>query len=305
MRLGSLASSFEQAIEADLRELEQSAVITRAPDCVVLKHGFLRSIPAFQRAEVLRRVWRRAGWPEASMSARRWRRLAALVQNDEIPRVEVGARVEVSTERSFLVLRRRPGPASSSAAADALEPIPLAVPGLTAVPWAGGAIDARLDPGPETARGETIDLERVSLPLFVRTAAAGDRFEPLGMGGQSMPLADFFRGRHVRRADRTPRPLVCDQNGIIWVVGHRISDRVKMGEKTRRSWAEWRDCVLAGCELRGRRWHEQTFDATMRKLIETRARGMAPYLAHPRFDPSTVLVIDFNLSTINPRLGSC
>ena len=30
---------------------------------------FLRSIPPFVRAEVLRRVWRRAGWPEASMSA--------------------------------------------------------------------------------------------------------------------------------------------------------------------------------------------------------------------------------------------
>ena len=119
VRLGSLASSLEKAIEADLRAMERSAVIAHAPDCVVLKHGFLRSIPAFQRAEVLRRVWRKAGWPEASMSARRWRRLAALVQNDEIPRVEVGARVEVSTERFFLVLRRRPAPASSSAAADA------------------------------------------------------------------------------------------------------------------------------------------------------------------------------------------
>ena len=107
-------------IEADLRELENGRWFSpQAPDCVVLKHGFLRSIPAFQRAEVLRRVWRNAGWPEASMSARRWRRLAALVQNKEIPRVEVGARVEVSTEQFFLVLRRRPAPASSSAATGA------------------------------------------------------------------------------------------------------------------------------------------------------------------------------------------
>jgi tRNA(Ile)-lysidine synthase len=27
--------------------------------------------------------------------------------------------------------------------------------------------------------------------------------------------------------------LVCDQIGIIWVVGHRIADRVKVSEKTR------------------------------------------------------------------------
>jgi tRNA(Ile)-lysidine synthase len=235
VRLGSLASSFERAIEADLSEVERSAVLTHAPDCVVLKHGFLRSVPAFQRAEVLRRVWRKAGWPEASMSARRWRRLAALVQNDEIARVEVGARVEVSTVHSFVILRRRPAPASVSAAIDTLDPINLVLPGLTDVYWGDGAIDTRLDPGPEMARGETIDLDQVSLPLVVRAPATGDRFEPLGMGGQSMPLADFFRGRHVRRADRNRVPLVCDQKGIIWVVGHRISDGVKVGEQTRRT----------------------------------------------------------------------
>ncbi len=247
VRLGSLASSFERAIEADLRELEKSVVITRAQDCVVLKHGILRSIPAFQRAEVLRRVWRRAAWPEANMSASRWRRLAALVQNDEIPVVEVGAHVEVSTESSFLVLRRRLIPASSSEAADTLELIPVAVPGLTAIPWAAGAIDARIDSDPERAVDETIDLDRVSLPLVIRPPTVGDRFAPLGMGGQSMALADFFRGRHVRRTDRTRVPLVCDQKGIIWVVGHRIADRVRVSDKTRRRLGlSWHDKGASG-----------------------------------------------------------
>ena len=41
VRLGSLASAFERAIEADLSELEQAAVITRGSNCVVLKHGLL------------------------------------------------------------------------------------------------------------------------------------------------------------------------------------------------------------------------------------------------------------------------
>jgi tRNA(Ile)-lysidine synthase len=239
-RLGSLASSFERALEADLRDLEKSAVLTRTPDCVVLKHGLLQSIPAIQRAEILRRVWRRAGWPEASMSARRWRRLAALVRDDEISRVEVGARVEVSTDRSLLVLQRRPVPSSSSAAPEILEAIPLAVPGLTAVPWASGAIEARFDPEHEATLDETMDLDRIFLPAIVRTAVAGDRFEPLGMSGQSMPLADFFRGRHVGRANRGRVPVVCDRSGIIWVVGHRIASRVKVTEKTvRRLGLRW------------------------------------------------------------------
>jgi tRNA(Ile)-lysidine synthase len=235
VRLGSLASSLERALGADLRALERSVVLTRAPDCVVLKHGVMRSIPAFQRTELLRRVWRNAGWPEASMSASRWRRLAALVDNNDIPRLEIGARVEVFTEQFFLVLRRVPAPASSALETENGPTIALAVPGLTAIPWAGGEIDARIDPSPDTPSAEAIDLEQVSLPLVVRTAAAGDRFDPLGMDGRSMALADFFRGRKLRREHRTHVPLVCDQTGIIWVVGHRIADRVKVTKKTRRT----------------------------------------------------------------------
>jgi tRNA(Ile)-lysidine synthase len=246
VRLGALASSLEHALGADLRALERSVVLAKTPDCVVLKHGTLQSIPFFLRTELLRRVWRNAGWPEASMSARRWRRLAGLVQNHEIPRIEVGGRVEVMTEQFFLVLRRVPASVSSSVATETMATIPLAVPGLTAVPWAGGAIDARIDSGLKTPSAETIDLERVSLPLVVRTAAAGDRFDPLGMDGQSMPLADFFRGRNVAREHRSRVPLVCDQTGIIWVVGHRIADRVKVTKKTGRTLRLlWEDRIAA------------------------------------------------------------
>ena len=217
-------------------------IVAKTPDCIVLKHGVLRAMPFFLRTELLRRVWRNAGWPEASMSSRRWRRLAALVQNQEIPRVEVGARVEVSTEQFFLVLRRVPSLASLSLAPEPPVTISLAVPGLTAVPWAKGAIEARIDPGPDDRSAEIIDLKQVSLPLIVRTAAVGDRFAPLGMDGQSMPLADFYRGRNVRREHRTCVPLVCDQTGIIWVVGHRIADRVKVTKQTGRTLGmHWRD----------------------------------------------------------------
>jgi tRNA(Ile)-lysidine synthase len=55
------------------------------------------------------------------------------------------------------------------------------------------------------------------------------------MGGRSMPLADFFRGRHVPRRERACTPLVCDQSGIVWVVGHRIAERVKVTDRTRRT----------------------------------------------------------------------
>jgi hypothetical protein len=40
------------------------------------------------------------------MTAERWWRLAALVERAEIPKTSIGAGVFLTTERSFMVLRR-------------------------------------------------------------------------------------------------------------------------------------------------------------------------------------------------------
>jgi tRNA(Ile)-lysidine synthase len=240
VRLGKITAASRRAIEADVRQMAAAVVITRMADCLVLKHAFLRSLPAFLRAEVLRRLWRQAGWPEASMSARHWRRLAALVRNDEIPRTEIGAGVAVSTESFFLVLRRSPATRDIAPVPEPAGPIALEIPGSTPVPWAGGRIVTTSDPG--EPGDETIDFDRLELPLSVRTPAAGDRFAPLGMGGKSTPLADFIRGRGVPRHLRARTPLVCDRRGIVWVVGHRIAERVKVtGDTRRRLWMSWHE----------------------------------------------------------------
>lgn len=55
------------------------------------------------------------------------------------------------------------------------------------------------------------------------------------MNGRSTPLADFFRGRNVGPEERARTPLLCDAAGILWVVGHRIADRVKLTDQTERT----------------------------------------------------------------------
>ena len=92
------------------------------------------------------------------------------------------------------------GRANSSPVADDRQTMTLAVPGADDGPL-GGRRDRRdVDPGPEgTSMRRSISTGRPSRSSCARRRP-GDRFEPLGMGGQSMPLADFFRGRHVERA---------------------------------------------------------------------------------------------------------
>jgi tRNA(Ile)-lysidine synthase len=238
VRLGGHAAGCRRAIEADARRIERAAVVSFQDGLFVLKQDFLVSLPDFLRVEVLRRLWRRAGWPEGGMSARRWRRLAALVRSREIPRTEIGAGVTIVTEKFFLILWRSRPVTVVAPGAVPVEPVHLEAPGVASVPWAGGRVVATYDDG-EPA-GEWIDADRVHSPLTIRPPVPGDRFEPLGMDGRSMPLADFFRGRGVPQDRRVRIPLVCDRQGIVWVVGHRIADRVKLtGATWRRMGLRW------------------------------------------------------------------
>lgn len=232
VRLGSLASSSQRAIEGAVRDVARSSVATRGNGSFVLKPPFLRTQPLYLRTEVLRRLWRAAGWPESGMSAQHWRRLGEAVATLESGSFDAGAGVALTVRSPFLVLHRtaptdRPSPTAEPAA-----PLLLPIPGELDVPWAGGRIIGAIEPA--ASGDEAIDLHRLDLPLTVRTPIAGDRFAPLGMGGRSMALADFFRGRGVSREARARTPVVCDRQGIVWVVGHRIAERVKVTDSTRR-----------------------------------------------------------------------
>jgi tRNA(Ile)-lysidine synthase len=231
VRLGALAAAAERGREASLRELEQAVVLLRESDKVILKRPIFKQAPPHLQAEVLRALWRQQGWPEASMSWRRWRRLAALGREAPMD-VSLGDGIGAFSDDRFLILLRRAVPASTPRPSPEAA-VPLAIPGNVEVTWASGKILAVVDPA--APYDETLDLEAIVPPLLVRRPVAGDRFAPLGMRGRSTPLNDFFRGRGVARDRRHDVPLVCDQRGIIWVVGHRIADRVRWTEATRQT----------------------------------------------------------------------
>jgi tRNA(Ile)-lysidine synthase len=249
VRLGELSGSLARVVEREALVEARSATVTASDDTVVLKRGHVQSASRLMRVEILRCVWRRAGWPEASMSAQRWRRLAAWVgKKEQIERRVIGAGVEVWSDDLFVVLRRSPAAQETSCPGLDVE-IPLAIPGRTDVPWAGCSVDASTHGFPDEGTDELIDFDQVAGEISVRAPRAGDRFDPLGMGGRTTALADFFRGRGVARQRRVRTPLLCDQRGIIWVGGHRIAERVKATDGTKRLLAlrlSSREGVVAG-----------------------------------------------------------
>jgi len=78
---------------------------------------------------------------------------------------------------------------------------------------------------------DEFDLHRAGIELLVRQRRPGDRFQPLGM---NMPkkLQDFMVDAKIPLSWRDHVPLVCSPQQIIWVVGWRIDDRVKVTEAT-------------------------------------------------------------------------
>ncbi|MDR9458734.1 MAG: tRNA lysidine(34) synthetase TilS [Dehalococcoidia bacterium] len=79
----------------------------------------------------------------------------------------------------------------------------------------------------------SLDLDEAGSDLVVRGRKAGDRFQPLGMS-ESKKLQDFMVDAKIARSWRDCVPLVCSESSILWVVGWRIADQVKVTDRTKR-----------------------------------------------------------------------
>lgn len=228
VRLGRLVGAEHRELQGELETRALSATLDDRGDRLVLDREALRRCRSrFARAELIRRLWRKKGWPEGSMTARRWRRLARTgVLGRNVSGFSVGEGVEVESTDRELILRR-----SSKRVSLAGEAIALPLPG--SADWRGVRIFAELDAA--GARDETIDLDAIVPPLRVTGPEVGDRFDPLGMGGKRVLLSDFLRGRRVAEGDRERVAIVRDAQGIVWVVGHRIAERAKVRPSTSRT----------------------------------------------------------------------
>ena len=76
------------------------------------------------------------------------------------------------------------------------------------------------------------DLDKTGDNLVVRSRQPGDRFQPLGMS-QPKKLNEFMIDSKIPSAWRQRIPVVCSPKQILWVVGWRIDDRVKVTDTTK------------------------------------------------------------------------
>ena len=84
----------------------------------------------------------------------------------------------------------------------------------------------------EDAWSAWLDLEKTGEVFTIRTRQAGDIFRPLGMGGQSVKVREFFINNKIPRKQRDGWPIVCADEEIAWIPGIRIAHTYRLTQKT-------------------------------------------------------------------------
>ena len=108
--------------------------------------------------------------------------------------------------------------------------------GVTIIP--GWRISARLrstEMPKEANKNLTayLDYGRVKTGLKVRSGKTGDRFQPLGLGTEKK-LSQFLIDSRVPRDWRQRITLLCSGEDILWLVGYRLDERVKVTAGTKK-----------------------------------------------------------------------
>ena len=77
------------------------------------------------------------------------------------------------------------------------------------------------------------DMDKFSLPLFIRNRRNGDLFYPKGMNGRRKKIKEYFIDMKVHRGERDRIPVLTSSEGILWIIGYRTDERFKVTAATK------------------------------------------------------------------------
>jgi len=84
---------------------------------------------------------------------------------------------------------------------------------------------------PNSSEIAYLDAGKLIFPLTLRKWKAGDRFQPLGMKGMKK-ISDFLNEQKIPVNLKNNVWVLCSKAEIVWVVGFRLSEKVKITTKS-------------------------------------------------------------------------
>jgi tRNA(Ile)-lysidine synthase len=85
---------------------------------------------------------------------------------------------------------------------------------------------------------ELICADELDNNFELRAWKSGDTFKPIGFKG-SKKISDFLTDLNIPASTKKNQFVLVNRNQIIWIVGLRISDKVKITNKTKRVYKLW------------------------------------------------------------------
>ncbi len=239
-RLGEQAQWVEEYLGETVQRTFETLIISRTDQVLTINVNALSRKSRIVQTEIIRLAYRSFGLGEQDLS------FAHLVSAVEVI-ADPGSGKQTQLPGGMTVEKRYHqlifSLPSDEPREDIAAEIAVHLPGQTLLPIRRLAIDCTIEDVaaediPQLRRRarkleEYVDLDAVHPPLVVRTRRPGDRFFPLGAPG-SKKLSDFLIGAKVDPQERQRVAVLCDHLGPIWVIGHRIDDRVKMTALTRK-----------------------------------------------------------------------
>jgi len=237
LRLASILEEETQCLDEVAEEaLERVTGRTRSEGEVILQRDLLEGLPRAIQRRVLRRSYGRLQGSTGGLSYVHLEGICDALGKPEgrvhkvfsLPR---GVRVFLEYEAVYLTRR------------DLWEARPYEIPFRLGderlIPEAGitlrahrVAFDGSFPGGGEDRNYACLDADLAVGEMVVRNARPGDRFRPLGLGGEKK-LKDFFIDEKIPRSLRQRVAILEIGGRVAWVVGYRVDDRFKVSEGTR------------------------------------------------------------------------
>jgi tRNA(Ile)-lysidine synthase len=232
-------------VDAHVRKVWSEVVTHEADGLIGFDPRALAGLPgAVRRRIILRAVQRLA--PGLDVGYATLEGAAAFLKGGGSSQMQLGGELTLTRDPGAVHLSLRPGPLATDDWPQLPQPSAEVQPGIPVnLPLASGwqfSADYQLVTGSAldliSREGDAyracLDADRLPDRLELRWPRRGDRFQPLGMGGHTQLLSDFFVNVKLPQRARTHWPLLCSRERLVWVPGYRPDEAFKLTAKTRR-----------------------------------------------------------------------
>ncbi len=194
---------------------------------VNLKNLFGGELPG----EILKKILERNF--DIKMQHKDYAKINSLLKNQKGKKTELSKEITAVREEDKIVIGTKEYESSGAYDLSAGEKIKIGSKsfGIDEISMSG----VKYDPSGKT---EFIDGSVVEEKFTLRRWKSGDRFKPLGMKSFKK-VSDFLTDLKIPTSERKNRLVLINRNQIVWIVGLRIDDRVKLNSKSKKIYKLW------------------------------------------------------------------